>query len=80
MYPLSPFHNFGWVRHVVPPEFGVKIFRRQLLEKHDINDLFFGDDRFMYPLNPIHNLGWVRHVVPPKFGVQNFQTQITSEP
>src|SRR5277367_6705224 len=46
----------------------------------DINDLFYGNERFMYPLSPFHNFGSIGPVVPPEFGGQNFQTQITREP
>src|SRR5277367_2812216 len=82
MYPLSPFHNFGWVRYVVPPEFGVSKFSDADYSRtvRDINDLFFADDRFMFPSIAFHNFGWFRHVVPPEFGGQNFQMPITREP
>src|SRR5277367_5873817 len=71
MYPLSPFHNFGWVRHVVPPEFGGQNIQMPITREpyvRDINYLFFANDRFMYPLSPFHNFGLVRLVVPPEFG------------
>src|SRR5277367_4595210 len=61
MYPLSPFHNFGWVRYVVPPEFGGSNFSNTDYKRtvKDINDLFFAKDRFMYTLSPFHNFGSV---------------------
>src|SRR5277367_1141904 len=72
MYPLNPFHNFGLVRHVVPPEFGEFSNADNMRTLGDINDLFFRDDRFMFSLGPFHNFGSVRHVVPPEFWGSKF--------
>src|SRR5277367_5332274 len=45
----------------------------------DINDLFYGNDRFMYPLSPFHNFGSIGPEVPPEFGGQKMHTPITRE-
>ena len=82
MFSSIAFHNFGWVRYVVPPEFGGSNFSNTDYKRtvRDISDLFFAKDRFMYTLSPFHNFGSVRHVVPPEFGGQNFKSPITREP